>query len=143
MRNLKIKIITGFREDQAYTVDAEEAHKAYYLFLHPEERGIFKNGLAIIGKNIQGIEPDYHATMGWNQGYKLGPDDYADLRSKGVDIALRNCLSEAKEIAINLPDKINLPISEIKQQFQLSNNKIKLNESKFKRIGEQESLDNS
>ena len=45
MKDLKIKIITGFRKDQYYTIDAEEAHKAYYLFLNPEERGVFNNGV--------------------------------------------------------------------------------------------------
>ena len=75
MKDLKIKIITGFRKDQYYTIDAEEAHKAYYLFLNPEERGVFNNGVAMIGKNVQGIEPDYHATMGWNSTHTLDSDD--------------------------------------------------------------------
>ena len=115
MNNLKIKIITGFRQDQHYTINADEAHKAYYLFLHPEERGIFNNGVALIGKNIQGIEPDYNSTMGWNKGYELNADDWNDIRNKGVDRKLRDVLSLAKEVAQFQPQKINLPLSDIKQ----------------------------
>ncbi len=114
MSNLKIKIVTGFREDQRYTLDIEEAHKAYYLFLHPEERGVFKNGLAIIGKHIQSVEPDYNTTMGWNKGYELQPEDYADIRKKGIDSELRNILSMAKKIAElpNASDLVKSPFNE-------------------------------
>ena len=96
---LKVKIITGFREDQHYTIEAEEAHKAYYLFLNPEKRGVFNNGVAVIGKNIQGIEPDYNATMGWNQSHELDDDDWVEIRTKGVDNKLRDVLYNAKQLA--------------------------------------------
>jgi hypothetical protein len=116
MRKLKVKIIVGFRKDQHYTIDADEAHKAYYLFLNPDKRGIFSNGVAVIGSNIDGIEPDYIATMGWNTGYTLGPDDWTDIRSKGVDVELRNVLEYAKHVAISLPPaQMNIPLSEIKR----------------------------
>lgn len=114
MKNLKIKIITGFRKDQHLTIDSDDAHKAYYLFLNPEKRTIFKNGVALIGANIQGIEPDYNATMGWNSDHVLDGYDYNDMRSKGIDVALRDVLQLAKEIAQNYPDKLNIPLSEIK-----------------------------
>ena len=99
MNNLKVKIITGFRKDQHYTIEADEAHKAYYLFLNPSERGVFKNGVALIGQNIQGIEPDYNATMGWNADHVLDGDDFNELKSKGVDRQLRDTMFQAKEIA--------------------------------------------
>jgi hypothetical protein len=99
MNNLKIKIITGFREDQYYTIDAEEAHKAYYLFLNPQKRGIFSNGVAVIGQNIQGIEPDFIATMDWNKNYELTPFDWNEIRAKGIDRKLRDVLYQAKQIA--------------------------------------------
>lgn len=111
MKNLQIKIITGFREDQHYSVPMEEAHKAYYLFLNPEMRGVFSTGLALIGKNIQAIEPDYHSSMGWNKSYLLGPDDYAELRSKGVETKLRDLMYTAKLIAQTEPNLINEPIN--------------------------------
>lgn len=114
MKNLKIKLITGFRKDQYYTIDADEAHKAYYLFLNPEKRTVFKNGVALIGSSIQGIEPDYNATMGWNPEYTLGPEDFNDLRSKGIDRELQKVLNLAKDVAYNQPEKINTPLSSIK-----------------------------
>lgn len=107
----KVKIITGFREDQHYTIDAEEAHKAYYLFLNPEARTVFSNGVALIGKNIQGIEPDFHATMGWNKGYELNTYDYEEISKLGVDVGIRNLLHEAKEIAQRgNPTEMSLPM---------------------------------
>jgi hypothetical protein len=99
MKKLKVKIITGFRADQHYTIDADEAHKAYYLFRNPEERGVFNNGVALIGKNIQGIEPDFHAMMGWNPTHFLDSNDYNELRGKGIDVEIRDTLANAKLLA--------------------------------------------
>jgi len=113
---LKVKITVGFRKDQHYTIDAEEAHKAYWLFLHPDERGVFENGVALRGQDIQSIEPDYNATMGWNPTYQLGDDDWNELKDSGVDRKLRNILSEAKQVSqIMSAEKINLPLSEVKK----------------------------
>lgn len=117
---LKIKVITGYRDDQYFTIDAEEAHKAYYLFLNPSERGVFSDGNAVRGQDIMRIEPDYHATMGWNKGYKLGPYDWEDIRSKGVDDNLRDVMSDAKRIvALDNPKMIQLPLSEAKKELLL------------------------
>ncbi len=95
-----IKIVTGFRSDQYHTIKPEEAHKAYYLFLNPESRGIFDNGLAIIGKNIQSIEPDYNATLGLNPLHKLDEYDYREIREKGLKKSMEYVLNRAKEIAV-------------------------------------------
>jgi hypothetical protein len=117
-----IKIITGFRDDQYFIINDEEAHKAYYLFENPEARTIFSNGVALIGKNIQGIEPAYNETMGWNPTHKLDDDDWNQIRRNGVAEKLRNTLSLAKEIAqiaeIN-PEVLKLPLSEVKTNLQL------------------------
>ena len=121
---MSIKIITGFREDQFCTIEDEEAHKAYYLFLNPEQRGVFNNGVALIGKNIQGIEPDYNATMGWNPTWKLNSDDWNEIRGREVDRKLRDVLYEAKQVAylaIKEPSLIALPLSEAKQKLRLLN----------------------
>jgi len=99
MNNLKIKIVTGFRDDQFMIINAEEAHKAYYLFLHPEERAIFSNGVALIGKNINEIVPAWNETMGWNPTHKLDGYDWEEIRSKGIDRKLTNILSEAKQVS--------------------------------------------
>lgn len=96
---MKVKIKTGYRQDQFLTIDADEAHKAYFLFLNPEARTVFRNGVALIGKDIRGIVPDYHATMGWNPTHQLTSDDYNEMRSKGTDVLLTRALESAKEYA--------------------------------------------
>ena len=116
MKNLKFKIITGFRENQYYTIDGDEVHKAYYLFLHPEERTVFSNGVALIGKNIQGIEPDYNESMGWKSTHKLDSDDWNDIKKKKIDRKSWDCLTQGKEIARlaqKNPKILNQPLSEV------------------------------
>ena len=122
MENLKIKVIVGFREDQTYIIEADEAHKAYYLFNNPEMRGVFNNGVALIGKNIQGIEPAYQETMGWNPSHKIDSGDWNEMRGKGIVDRLRDRLFEAKQVSLQIasnPKLLNLPLtealSEIKQ----------------------------
>ena len=118
MEKLRIKIIVGFREEQHITINANEAHKAYYLFLNPEERGIFDNGVALIGKNIQGIEPDYNSTMGWNITHKLDSNDWNEIRGKGIDEKLRNVLSMAKDaVRLTGNKKLDIPLSELGKEM--------------------------
>lgn len=117
MHKLKVKIITGFRRDQEYSIDADESHKAYHLFLNPDTRTIFSNGLAIRGEQIQEIVPDYQGTMGWNPSHVLGDDDWNELHGKGVMAGMQNLLNAAKEIAlIAPPEDIQRPLSELIEQ---------------------------
>lgn len=95
----KIKIICGFRKEQEFTIDANEAHKAYYLFNNPDKRGTFQTGLALKGSDIQRIEPDYNATMGWNHTHQLTSDDWNQLNLNGVSNKLRDILFLAKNVA--------------------------------------------
>ncbi len=95
-----VKLIVGFRRDQEHTIDAKEAHKAYYLFNNPDARTTFSNGLAIKGDQIQEIVPDYHSTMGWNPTHVLTNDDHNELTLNGVKQKLQFIMSEAKEIGM-------------------------------------------
>lgn len=129
-----IKIIVGFREDQFHIIGAEEAHKAYYLFLNPEERAVFSNGVALIGKNIQGIMPAYNETMGWNANHQLNGDDWNDIRKKGVDKKLQKVLHEAKEIAyaaLESPAMLNQPLSKLASKILISSGETKKLADKF------------
>lgn len=109
---MKIKLILGFRKDQEHSVDIEEAHKAYYLFLNPEKRGVFSNGLAIRGDQIQEIVPDYNGTMGWNPSHILDNDDWNELRSKGIASKMVTMLAEAKKLSMKLnPNEMNIKLS--------------------------------
>lgn len=120
-----IKVIVGYREDQYYLINETEAHKAYYLFTHPEDRSVFEGGIALVGKNIQGIEPAYNETMGWNPTHKLGDDDWNEIRTRGVDKRLREVLKKAKEVselAEDNPKLLDMALDEIESSELLENN---------------------
>lgn len=134
----KIKLITGFRKDQEYSIDADEAHKAYFLFMHPEARAVFSNGLAIIGSEIRKIDPDYVGTMEWNPTHVLDNDDWNELRTLGVDRNLRNYLTLGKEIAHICDTKdLQVPLLDlVKEKYPLLAEKNSKREGTMKAIGE-------
>lgn len=110
----KVKIVCGFRKEQEYSINANEAHKAYYLFNHPDKRGTFDDGLAIKGSDISRIVPDYNATMGWNHTHVLTNDDYNELRLNGVMDAFQRILSSAKEIGrIGQTEDFGVPLIDL------------------------------
>lgn len=109
---MKLKIITGFRQDQTFSIEMEEAHKAYYLFLNPEQRGVFSNGVAIVGADIREIKPDYNGTMGWNPSHVLGDDDWNEIRSSGVQARMKEAISNARAVAQMPRPPINLSLTE-------------------------------
>lgn len=112
--NYKIKIVTKYRgaNETSYTIPAEEAHKAYYLFFNPDNRTVFSNGLAIKGEDIERIVPDHNATMGWNTTHVLTDDDWNELTAKGIKQKLENILIKARDVARLDDPKINLPLQE-------------------------------
>lgn len=115
---MKIKITTGFTADQKFTIESEEAHKAYYLFNNPEKRGTFSNGVALIGRDIRSIQPDYNAEMGWNPTHQLDDYDWEEIRTKGIDTKFRDLLAEAKKVSYLIeknPQLLNKPLEEAKQ----------------------------
>lgn len=121
--NYYIKIVLGYRENQTHSVPANEAHKAYYLFENPKERGIFSNGLAIRGEDIKSIEPDYNATMGWPPNYRYDDFDWNHLVDSGVVEKMKYIMGSAKNIAVNEPQKLNIPLSKVlreKKSLELS-----------------------
>ena len=109
---MKIKLIVGFRRDQEHSIPADEAHKAYYLFLNPESRGVFSNGLAIKGSQIEEIVPDWQGTMGWNATHVLDSDDWNEMRSLGVAGKMNMLLAAAKDIAqVGNADDLGTPLT--------------------------------
>lgn len=113
-----IKIVTGFRKDQAYSVPLAEAHKAYYLFLNPDARTIFSTGLALKGSDIQRIEPDYQGSMGWNPQHILAPDDMNEIHDSGIESKLKIGMNNAQEIArIGDPKDLQLQLSEAVEKY--------------------------
>lgn len=111
---MRVKMIVGFRRDQEHSVDIEEAHKAYYLFLHPEERGVFSDGLAIKGSQIDEIVPDWQGTMGWNPTHTLDSDDWNEIRGEGIDRRIRKALTFAKNVAqLGKTEDLNIPLTQL------------------------------
>jgi len=107
----KIKIVCGYRKDQEFTIDANEAHKAFYLFENTDERGTFQNGLAIKGSDIQRIEPDYNATAGYNTDHQLTGEDMKELAGNGTVTKMQGILVAAKEIArLGIPEDLATPM---------------------------------
>lgn len=91
------KIVYGYNDNQSTTVGLEEVPKAYHLFIKGEGRAIFDNGVALQGKDIMRIEPDWHATMGWNKTHKMDDDDWNEV--KPLQNRFTELLSEAKSLA--------------------------------------------
>ncbi len=120
-RKFYIKVITGFREDQETSIPMQEAHKAYYLFKNPDARGVFDCGVALIGRNIQEIKPDWNKTMGWNDTHELGDDDWNEIRKYEVESKMRWLIEKAKEIGDVIPSKpeyMKLPMGAVLQDFK-------------------------
>lgn len=119
-----IKVITGFREDQYVIIPMQEAHKAYYLFKHPDERGVFENGVALLGRNISEIRPEWNKTMGWNETHHMGDDDWNEIAQKGVEKKMHALIGVAKEVAHQIekePTLAKLPLGEIIESRKLLN----------------------
>lgn len=139
MTKCKVKLVVGFRRDQEHTIDGDEAHKAYYLFLHPEERGIFKNGLAIKGDQIQEIIPDWNASMGLNEAHTLNADDWNEIHKLGLKSRMNNLLTAAREIATSAdPKDMSIPLTELveKKYPKLMPASSERREGSMKSIGE-------
>lgn len=89
------KIIRGYGAEDYISIREDELEKAFYAFLAKKD-AVYSGG-AVRGSEIIAIQPDFHATMGWNRGYKLGADDYAELRERGVESSHAKLLAHTKE----------------------------------------------
>lgn len=89
------KIIRGYSAEDYIEIDETELEKAYASFILKKD-AIYSGG-AVRGSEILAIQPDYHRAMGWNRGYKLTADDYAEISNKGVDKAHISYLGEVKD----------------------------------------------
>jgi len=118
---MKIKIICGYRKDQEYSVPIEEAHKAYFLFHNRDADAIFSTGVAIQGKDIQRIVPDYQGTMGWNETHTLDDYDMKEIRNKGIDSKIQTRMMFAKNISqVCTPQHLALPLTEVRKLYKES-----------------------
>lgn len=89
------KVIFGFAPEDSVCIDETELEKAIYAHV-TGKKAIFNEG-TVSGERIIAIQPDYHRAMGWNRGYKLGADDFAQLSQEGVDIRHRELYAATKQ----------------------------------------------
>lgn len=62
-------------------ISSDELEMALYAF--KEQAPVtFRHGAT---NRIEKILPDYHRIMGWRDGYKLTPDDAADIEKSGAE----------------------------------------------------------
>lgn len=93
MKYFKIK--TGYGEEEFVSIDETELEIAFFIFLN-DSKAIFKSGV-VRGKDIISIKEDWNAAMGWNKNHQLQPEDWADIRNKGVDALYTGAISNIKE----------------------------------------------
>lgn len=103
---------SGIDRGNDVTIEEDELEEAYRLFLLGG-RHIFSGG-PVDGKNIRTITEDFHSTMNWHEGYKLGSDDYAELNAKGISFQMKKTKDEAQktvQVLVNAkrPDLIGKP----------------------------------
>jgi hypothetical protein len=94
-KKLYFKAIHGFDAEDYVPIEADELEKAIYAHM-TGSKAVFANG-SISGNIITVVQPDYHRAMGWNQGYKLGADDFAELRQYGVDTSHQKFMAKTQE----------------------------------------------
>lgn len=90
------KLIRGYGAEDYIEIDETELQKAQYCFLTKTD-SVYSGG-SVRGSEIHAIQPDYHRAMGWNRGYRLSADDYAQLRETGVDRSHMIFLAETKKV---------------------------------------------
>ena len=73
--------------DDFVSLKESELEKA----VHAQVSGkvLIVSGGTIAGNRIEMIVPDYHKSMGWNYGYKMQPEDYADVKRTFGDMQSR------------------------------------------------------
>lgn len=120
MRYYKIRIGYGNGQGRHVKIDEMELELAYFIFMMPNARGIFKDG-PVRHQDIITIEEDWHRAMGWNEGYELRAEDWDELRHHCVEyVGMKAKIKERVEFLIKTgrQDLIgkNIQIPELEQK---------------------------
>jgi len=91
------KIVTGFGDKDYFRIGKDEVARAYYCFL-TDGQMITAEGVALRGRNILRIEPNWNEVMGYNRDHKISGEDFLDIGSKRQEHS-RLIMNKAKEIA--------------------------------------------
>lgn len=119
------KIITGYNEQQFFRIEADELHKAYFVFMNENSRTIFKNGRTLLHRELLKIEPDVNYVMGWLPDYKLAGEDFKIIEENTICKKMEYDTRLARDVAykITSPQQLNMPMYEVAQSLQI----LKLN----------------
>lgn len=109
----KFKIVYGYGEADYISITENQLATAISVFMEGG-RAIF-NENAIRGQDIMRIVPDWHAEKGWNKGYKMIAEDYADI--KPLERDYQDIYNKAKYLAEysmkeNRRDLLSQPLEE-------------------------------
>lgn len=85
------KVKHGFENQDFIKIDESELEKAIYAQMSGKV-GIFKGG-TVRGSNIISITPDW----GFNAGYELQAEDFAEIRNSGAERKARELMEQAKD----------------------------------------------
>lgn len=94
MRYFKVK--TGYGAEDFIPITEKELDSALYAFVTDSK--IILDGGPVNGKNIITITEDWHRAMGWNYGYKMGPEDFEDIQA----LDYKGVIAQAKARVTNL-----------------------------------------
>ena len=86
------KIQIGY--DKYIGISKKDLPNAYYSFIN-ETKMITSDGIAIRGKDIISIEPDWNNILGYNTGYKINE---REIENKYIEKA-REIMLKAKNVA--------------------------------------------
>lgn len=96
MVTLHYKIVFGYEPENYIPIEVDELEKAIYAHM-TLSRAAFKEGSVDFSRGGIMIQPDFNKAMGWNRGYKLGADDYAELAQTGADRLHERNYAKVKE----------------------------------------------
>jgi hypothetical protein len=77
------KVKTGYDKDAYISITEDELPKALKAQITGQV-AVFKEG-SVAGNAILTITPDFHRLMGWNKGYQLTSEDYAEIGEETVE----------------------------------------------------------
>lgn len=123
------KIVYGYNEGDYLPITADELHKAFVVAMKGGsanfEAGFYRDR----GKDTMRITEDWHRIMGWNRGYKMVEEDYAEIRplkEKYKETRRKGQLLAEYIIRENKTELLSIPASEAYKKMQLlleNNNK--------------------
>lgn len=101
MKRIKYKVKYGFDKNEYISIDTDELVKAFLSFLTGNR--VILDGVALRGKDIIRIEPDWNNFGGYMKGYIMQPRDYecSDITKRKTDRA-RELGVIAKDIASDI-----------------------------------------